>query len=141
MFLMTLLYLLLQYLHQVEECEERLQWRQKWMGYPDVEALSDVCVEERESDPGGAQVKYLRVGEIQYVEAVVEQLYKEGKFDEPSCARLLALVAGTCGNLKVPRAPGGAGMMLVPTCMQAPSASPAMVVIFPGWLATSMLTC
>ena len=51
--------------------------------YPDVEALSDVCVEGRESDQGGAQVKYLRVGEIQYVEAVVEQLYKEGKFDEP----------------------------------------------------------
>ena len=56
------------------------------------------------------QAKYLRVAEIQHVEAVAGQLCNDNKFAEKHCARLLALFAGTCGNLKVPRAPAGEGM-------------------------------
>ncbi|CAE7777053.1 GIP [Symbiodinium sp. CCMP2592] len=80
--------------------------------YPDIESLEEVHVDLYGNDVGMPQTKYLRVGEVQYVEAIAEQFYKEEKFDEPSCARLLALVAGTCGNLKVPRSPGGEGMIV-----------------------------
>ena len=52
------------------------------------------------------------MGEIQYVEGVAEKMCREGKFGERECARLLSLFTGTCGNLKVPRAPLGTGMIL-----------------------------
>ena len=63
-------------------------------------------------DNEDSQVKYLRMGEIQYVEGVAERMCNDNKFDSKHCARLLALFAGTCGNLKVPRAPKGEGMIL-----------------------------
>ncbi|OLP80086.1 hypothetical protein AK812_SmicGene39547 [Symbiodinium microadriaticum] len=58
------------------------------------------------------QVMYMRPQEIQYVEVVAQQLCEAEKYTEKDSARLLALFAGTCGNLKVPRAPEGAGMIL-----------------------------
>ena len=69
------------------------------------ELLYDVplCDDSLENQEGS--MKYLRAGEVQYVEAVAEQMYRNNRFGEKHCARLLALFAGTCGNLKVPRAP------------------------------------
>ncbi|CAE7317114.1 TY5A, partial [Symbiodinium microadriaticum] len=65
--------------------------------------------EPQEEEP---QVMYMRLQEIQYVEVVAQQLCEAEKYTEKDCARLLALFAGTCGNLKVPRAPEGTGMIL-----------------------------
>ncbi|CAE7244180.1 unnamed protein product [Symbiodinium necroappetens] len=65
--------------------------------------------EHQEPEP---QVMYMRPKEIQYVEVVAQQLCEAEKYTEKDCARLLALFAGTCGNLKVPRAPEGTGMIL-----------------------------
>ena len=65
--------------------------------------------EHQEQEP---QVMYMRPQEIQYVEVVAQQLCEAEKYTEKDCARLLALFAGTCGNLKVPRAPEGTGMIL-----------------------------
>ena len=78
----------------------------------DYEVLYDVPQDPDAFEGEAIELKYLRVGEIQYMEAVAQQLYNEDKFQEEHVARLLALVAGTCGNLKVPRAPGGKGMVL-----------------------------
>ncbi|CAE7852855.1 unnamed protein product [Symbiodinium microadriaticum] len=78
----------------------------------DYEVLYDAPQDPDAFEGEEVELKYLRVGEIQYMEAVAQQLYSEDKFQEEHVARLLALVAGTCGNLKVPRAPGGKGMVL-----------------------------
>ena len=39
-------------------------------------------------------------------------MYQENKFAEDDVARLLSLFAGTCGNLRVPRAPNGKGLII-----------------------------
>ena len=57
-------------------------------------------------------LRSMRLGEIQYVEGVAERMCRDQRFGESACARLLSLFAGTCGNLKVPRAPDGKGMVL-----------------------------
>ncbi|CAE7345741.1 unnamed protein product, partial [Symbiodinium sp. CCMP2456] len=80
--------------------------------FPDYEVLYDVPRDDDSYEEGEAHVKYLRLGEIQYVERTAQQLCQEDKFSEVDAARLLALVAGTCGNLRVPRATGGKGMVL-----------------------------
>ena len=80
--------------------------------YLDYEVLYDALPQDVPLDEYESQVKYLRVGEIQYVEAVARQLCQDDRYNERDCARLLALFAGTCGNLKVPRAPLGTGMIL-----------------------------
>ncbi|CAE7382490.1 unnamed protein product [Symbiodinium sp. CCMP2592] len=80
--------------------------------YQPLEVLSDVLPSSVEDDCPDGSVKYLRAGEIDYVETVAEQMFRNDCFSEKECARLLALFAGTCGNLKVPRAPEGQGMIL-----------------------------
>ncbi|CAE7467924.1 unnamed protein product [Symbiodinium sp. CCMP2456] len=79
--------------------------------FKDFEVLYDAPGNEPEEEDD-YHVKYLRAGEIQYVEKVAQDLYEEEKYADEDVARLLALVAGTCGSLKVPRAPGGKGMIL-----------------------------
>ena len=86
------------------------------------------------------EMRYLRVGEIQYVEGVAEKMCREGKFGERECARLLSLFAGTCGNLKVPRAPLGTGMILGAYVHGGSFGVLGMAVIFLGWLASSTPT-
>ena len=80
--------------------------------FPGNEVLYDTPPPD---DPDGEEEYYLRsmrLGEIQCVEGVAERMCRDQKFGESSCARLLSLFAGTCGNLKVPRAPDGKGMVL-----------------------------
>ncbi|CAE7596997.1 unnamed protein product [Symbiodinium sp. CCMP2592] len=71
--------------------------------------LSEVHAYVEEEDP---QVKYLRAEEIKYVESVAKQLCEGDHYGESHGARLLGLFAGTCGNLRVPRAPEGAGLVM-----------------------------
>ena len=80
--------------------------------YPDYEVLYEAPLCDEPFGDCGAEVKYLRTGEIQYVEAVARQLCEGDQFTERDCARILALFAGTCGNLKVPRSPLGTGMII-----------------------------
>ena len=80
--------------------------------YPDCDVLCEVPPDSNDYEGDVNQVKYLRASEISYVEAIAEQLCSEGRYYEKDCARLLSLFAGTCGNLKVPRAPEGTGMIL-----------------------------
>ena len=80
--------------------------------YEDFEVIPKSAEEEVSFEEEPPEMRYLRVGEIQYVEGVAEKMCREGKFGERECARLLSLFAGTCGNLKVPRAPLGTGMIL-----------------------------
>ncbi|OLP83551.1 Retrovirus-related Pol polyprotein from transposon TNT 1-94 [Symbiodinium microadriaticum] len=80
--------------------------------YPFRDVLYEVPSETNDYEDDVSQVKYLRASEISYVEAIAQQLCNENKYHEKDCARLLSLFAGTCGNLKVPRAPEGTGMIL-----------------------------
>ena len=80
--------------------------------YPEQETLVDPIVDVDSFEGVPQQLKYLRIGEIQYVEAIAKQLCEEERYNQKDGARLLALFAGTCGNLKVPRAPLGVGMIL-----------------------------
>ncbi|CAE7178911.1 unnamed protein product, partial [Symbiodinium necroappetens] len=80
--------------------------------YPQNEVLYETPTEEDIFDEEEPGLKYLRVGEIQYLETIARQLYQEDKFDEGDVARLLSLFAGTCGNLRVPRAPKGKGLII-----------------------------
>ncbi|CAE7334850.1 GIP [Symbiodinium sp. CCMP2592] len=57
-------------------------------------------------------MKYLRVEEIQYVEKIAQHLYQDRKFGEDHIKQVLGVLGGTCGNLKVPRAPGGHGLVI-----------------------------
>ncbi|CAE7942340.1 TY5A, partial [Symbiodinium sp. KB8] len=79
--------------------------------FPKNEVMVDYATDSEVLEDEDPQVKYLRVGEIQYVEAIAKQLYQDSKYSEHDCTRLLTLFAGTCGNLRVPRAPLGIGMI------------------------------
>ncbi|CAE7270838.1 GIP [Symbiodinium sp. CCMP2592] len=57
-------------------------------------------------------MKYLRVEEIEYVEKIAQHLYQDRKFGEDHVKQVLGVLGGTCGNLKVPRAPGGQGLVI-----------------------------
>ena len=80
--------------------------------YQEFEAIPDMSGEITLFEEEPPELRYLRVGEIQYVEGVAQRMCMEGKYTERDGARLLSLLAGTCGNLKVPRAPLGTGMVL-----------------------------
>ena len=80
--------------------------------YPQAEVLYEAPDDEDLIEEEERGLKYLRVGEVQYVEAIAKQLYQEAKFAEDDVARLLSLFAGTCGNLRVPRAPKGKGLII-----------------------------
>ena len=81
-------------------------------GYSQDEVLRDVPSDENVFEEEQQCLKYLRIGEIQYVEAIAEQMCNKSEYTDENCARLLALFAGTCGNLKVPRAPEGKGLIV-----------------------------
>ncbi|OLP93881.1 Copia protein [Symbiodinium microadriaticum] len=81
-------------------------------GYPRSEILCGVPDDKGLGEEEERGLKYLRVGEIQYVEAIAKQLYQDAKYTEDDAARLLSLFAGTCGNLKVSRAPKGKGLIV-----------------------------
>ncbi|CAE7267533.1 unnamed protein product [Symbiodinium sp. CCMP2592] len=74
--------------------------------------LSEIQNDIKGSDEEEAVMKYLRPEEIEYVELVAKDLFVKEKFTAEDSAHLLGLFAGTCGNLKVPRAPEGQGMVM-----------------------------
>ncbi|CAE7360569.1 GIP [Symbiodinium sp. CCMP2592] len=80
--------------------------------YEDFEDYGTIKCDESSFEEETHGIKYLRVGEIEYVEGVARRMCERGTFTERESAKLLSLFAGTCGNLKVPRAPAGTGMIL-----------------------------
>ncbi|CAE7633410.1 RE1 [Symbiodinium sp. CCMP2592] len=84
-----------------------------------LDELYEPCVELSEATQGikgsfeeELELKYLRLEEIEYLEGVARGLYEGKKFSKNDGHKLLSLFAGTCGNLKVPRAPEGQGLVL-----------------------------
>ncbi|CAE7455790.1 GIP [Symbiodinium sp. CCMP2592] len=84
-----------------------------------LDELYEPCVELFEATQGmkgsleeECELKYLRLEEIEYLEGVARGLYEDRKFSKSDAHKLLSLFAGTCGNLKVPRAPEGQGLVL-----------------------------
>ncbi|CAE7496106.1 unnamed protein product [Symbiodinium sp. CCMP2592] len=84
-----------------------------------LDELYEPCVELSDATHGvkssfeeEPEMKYLRMEEVEYLEGVARGLYENQKFSKSDSHRLLSLFAGTCGNLKVPRAPEGQGLVL-----------------------------
>ncbi|CAE7538500.1 GIP [Symbiodinium sp. CCMP2592] len=84
-----------------------------------LDELYEPCVELFEATQGmkgsleeECELKYLRLEEIEYLEGVARGLCQDRKFSKRDGHQLLSLFAGTCGNLKVPRAPEGQGLVL-----------------------------
>ena len=80
--------------------------------YELIPGLSEIQDSIRGSFEEEAGLKYLRFEEISYVEAVAKDLCVNKRFTANDSAHLLSLFAGTCGNLRVPRAPDGQGMVM-----------------------------
>ena len=77
-----------------------------------IPGLSEIQDSIRGSFEEEAGLKYLRLEEISYVEAVAKDSCVNKRFTANDSAHLLSLFAGTCGNLRVPRAPDGQGMVM-----------------------------